>query len=80
MGTDTRDQPRGEIAPVAHVGWKRDTDVANTELEQCVACATSECVLEPPRKGGRQIEGIARDSEQQMAAWGQRKRRHEGEW
>jgi hypothetical protein len=54
--------------------------LADTELEQSVAWATSERVFEPPRKGGPQLEGIARDNELKVAAWGQRKRRHEGEW
>ena len=53
VGTDLRNQPRGEIAPVAHVGWKRGPDLADAELEQSVARATSERLFEPAREGRR---------------------------
>ncbi|MGH9348248.1 MAG: hypothetical protein ACRD26_13400 [Vicinamibacterales bacterium] len=36
LGADGRDQPRGEVAPVAEVCWKRGPDFGSAELEQSV--------------------------------------------
>ena len=76
MGTDTRDQPRGEIAPLAHVGWKRGTDLADTELEQSVTRATSEGPFERARERGRRLGGVVRAIEEQVAARSECERRH----
>src|SRR5206468_8247101 len=77
VGADRRDQPRGEVAPVAEVCWKRGPDFASPELEQSVPRATSERAFEPAGERGRQLEGVLRHGEQQVAARGQRQRRHE---
>ncbi len=77
MRADGRDQLRGEGAPVAEVCWKRGPDFASPELEQSVPRATSERAFEPAGERGRQLEGVLRHREQQVAARGQRQRRHE---
>jgi hypothetical protein len=74
---DAREEPRGEVAPVTKVCRKRGPDLASAKLEQSVTRATSEGVVEAARQGGRQLEEIARGREQQVAAWGQRKTRHQ---
>src|SRR5580693_10263495 len=77
MRADGRDQPRGEIAPVAEVCRKGGPDFASAELEQSMTRASSECAFQPPCERGRQLEGIIRDGEQQVAARGQGERWHD---
>ena len=50
MRADGRDQPRGEVAPVAEVCRKRGPDFGGAELEQSVTGAASERALEPARE------------------------------
>ena len=54
MRADGRDQPRGEVAPVADVCWKRGPDFASAELEQSVTRAATEGALEPAQERARQ--------------------------
>ena len=61
MRADGRDQPRGEVAPVAQVCWKRGPDLGGAELEQSVTRATSEGALEPARRA-RPAAGARRPS------------------
>ena len=77
MRADGRDQPRAEVAPVAEVCWKRGPDLGGAELEQSVTRATTEGALEPAQQRFWRLEGVVRDGEQQVAARGQRERRHE---
>ena len=52
-----RDQPRGEVAPVAEVCWKRGPDLGGAELEQSVTRAASERALRAVRDSvGRRLE------------------------
>ncbi len=77
MRTDGRDEPRGKIAPVAEVRWKRGPDLGGAELEQAVTGATSERAFDAPRERGRRSEDVVCAREQQVAARSQRQRRHE---
>jgi hypothetical protein len=77
MRANGRGQPRGEVAPVAEVCWKRSPDFRGTELEESVTRATTEGALEPAQERARRLEGVVRGREQQLAAPGQRERRHE---
>ena len=60
MRADGRDQPRGEVAPVTGVCWKRGPDFASAELEQSVTRATSEGPFERPPESGRRLGGVVR--------------------
>ena len=60
MRADGRDKPRGEVAPVAEVCWKRGPDFAGAELEQSMARAASERAFEPAGERGRRLEGVVR--------------------
>ncbi len=76
MRADGRDQPRAEVAPVAEVCWKRGPDFGGAELEESVTRATTEGALEPAQQRSRRLDSAVRGREQQVAARGQRERRH----
>ncbi len=78
MRADGRDQPRGEVAPVAEVCRKRGPDFSGAELEQSVTRSPSERVLEARRETGRRrLRGVVRAGQQEVAARSQGERRHE---
>jgi hypothetical protein len=67
MHADGRDQPRGEVAPVAKVRWKDGSDFRGAELEQSVARAAGKRAFEPARERGQWLDGVVRNGEQQVA-------------
>jgi hypothetical protein len=58
MRADSRYQPRGEVAPVREVCWKRGPEFASAELEQSVTRATSEGPFERTLESGRPLGGV----------------------
>ena len=78
MHTDRRNQPRGEVAPVAKVCWKRRFRLPLRRARAIRGPSREQMRFRRLReRPGRWMEGVVCNREQQVAARRQRQRRHE---